>query len=82
MARASFYSNSYVENANWSIVFNDSPYDILNNVQFDVSNIRADTYVEAGFGGTKCEITFDVAYKNEQEKAKCFTNWFENVYAP
>lgn len=63
MAFVSFYGNSYVENAKCSIVFNDSPYDILNNVQFDVSNIKADTNVEAGFGGAKCEITFDVAYK-------------------
>ena len=40
MAPVSFYCNSYVENAKYSIVFNDSPYDILNNVQFDVSNIN------------------------------------------
>ena len=82
MAPVSFYCNSYVENAKWSVVFTDSPYDVLNNVQFDVSNVKADTNVEAGFGGTKCEITFDVAYKNEQEKSKCFPNWFEDIYAP
>lgn len=69
-------------NHKFVIKFKDAPYDILNNTQFDVSNIKADTNVEAGFGDTKCELTFDIAYKNEQEMAKCFTNWFEDVYAP
>ena len=55
-------------NHKFVIKFKDAPYEHLNNAQFDVSNIRADTNVEAWFGGTKCEITFDVAYKRMNKK--------------
>ena len=76
------YDGAFIENKCWSVVFKDSPYDIINNVQFDVSNIKADANVEVGFGSTKLEITFDIAYKNAQENVNCFTNWFEDIYAP
>lgn len=68
-------------NLNSYIVFSDAPYEVLNDYKFDVKNVKVDTNVP-GFCGPKTEITFDVVYKNEQEKTKCFNNWFEDIYAP
>ena len=69
-----------IENAKWSVVFDNSPYESLNDTKFDVKCAKAESYDEAIIG-TIVKVTFDVLYKNNDiYTVKGFANWFNDVY--
>lgn len=75
------YDGAFIENKCWSVVFKDSPYETLNNVKLDVTNIQADNEV-SGFCGPKLKITFDAVFRSDFNGYNSLKSWFHNMYSP
>ena len=75
------YNGAFIENKRWSVEFKDSPYETLNNVQLDVTNIHVDNEV-SGFCGHKLEITFDAVFSSGFNGYNSFKSWFHDMYTP
>ena len=75
------YDGAFIENKCWSVVFKDSPYETLNNVKLDVTNIQADNEA-SGFCGPKLEITFDSAFRSDFNGYNNLKSWFHDMYSP
>ena len=75
------YDDAFIENKCWSVVFKDSPYETLNNVQLDVTNIQADNEVSV-FCDPKLKITFDAVFKSDFNGYNNLKSWFHDMYSP
>ena len=58
----------------WTIVFNNSPYTILNNTSFDVSNFNGETL------NIFSDISLNIISTCDEYTYKAFTKWISDIF--
>lgn len=65
----------------WTVVFKDSPYKELNDVQIDIKDIEAgNEALRFGFGRPIAEVNFKVFYSDSDKRDK-FLSWYKEMFS-
>lgn len=64
----------------WTIVFNNSPYTILNDESFDVSNTVYVSSLNSEILNTLSDISLNIVGVHSEETYKAFTKWINDIF--
>ena len=65
----------------WTVVFKDSPYKELNDIQIDIKDFKAGNEIPCtGFGRPITEVNFKVLY-NDADRHDKFLSWYKEVFS-
>lgn len=65
----------------WTVVFKDSPYKELNDIQIDIKDFKAGNEMPCtGFGRPITEVNFKVLYSDTDKHDK-FLSWYKDVFS-
>jgi len=64
----------------WTIVFNNSPYTILNDESFDVSNTIYVSSLNSEILNTLSDISLNIVGVYSEETYKAFTKWINDIF--
>lgn len=64
---------------NYTVIFSNTPYEVLNDVQFDVGNFEINNLT--GLRRTSTCISFNIIQEFNDEVRKAFSKWYEYTFA-
>lgn len=64
----------------WSIIFNNSPYTILNGTSFDVSNTAYVNNLNSEILNTLSDISLNIVSACDEYTYKAFTKWINDIF--